>query len=184
MPIRGLSLVWKCADKAKGLDNHLHIFKIQAKLITCAQSLWCQLLKTGHVLSVRRDASSCCTVKVIWQFYRALWHNTAKWVLMLKIYCRRIQAWRSKERYYQLPTVTENLYLLPHLFLSKIQFELQHTKCALTKCNAHTFCCVHNISKFNELADVSNDTLFVNLHCNNSLYTQSSSLSLLHKTSK
>jgi len=30
----------------------------------------------------------------------------------------------------------------------------------------------NNISKFNELADISNDTLFVNLHCNNSLYTQ------------
>lgn len=69
-------------------------------------------------------------------------HITVKWVLMLRIYCRRIQAWRSKEIYYCLPTVTENLYLLPHLFLSKILFELQHTKCTLTKCNANTFCCV------------------------------------------
>jgi hypothetical protein len=71
--IRGFSLVWICADKAEGLDNHLHIFKTQAELITCAQSLWCHLLKTGHVLSVHRVASSCCTVKAIWQFYRALW---------------------------------------------------------------------------------------------------------------
>jgi hypothetical protein len=73
--------VWYCAchrfelsvsdavDEVAGL-HHLHIFcdklyslyhrspKNQDELITCAQSLHCQLLKTGHVFSVRWVALS------------------------------------------------------------------------------------------------------------------------------
>jgi hypothetical protein len=93
--------VWHCAchrlelsvsdavDEVTGL-NHLHIFcnelyllyhrspKNQDELITCAQSLHCQLLKKGRVLSARWVASSYRTVKAIWQSYKALWEHFCK----------------------------------------------------------------------------------------------------------
>jgi hypothetical protein len=92
------AIVWHCAchrlklsvsdavDEVVGL-NHLHIFsnelcslyhrspKNQDDLITCVQSLHCQLLKIGRVFSVRWVTSSYRTVKAIWISYKALWEH-------------------------------------------------------------------------------------------------------------